>query len=190
GRGQPVNHFQRRKGQLCCEEVPLSELAEEVGTPAYVYSTATLLRHARVFRAALRGLDVLACFAVKSAPNLALLVLLARDGFGFAPRDPRRRRRLPHRLADRLGEAVLRSRGKDAGPGPRASLRRPRHPPARHGRRSRGSLWRWSEAALAEGVRRGARARAAGRRRQGAGRARAGPGGERRRPPDTRAPAQ
>lgn len=78
-----MNHFQRRKGQLCCEEVPLSELAEEVGTPAYVYSTATLLRHARVFRAALRGLDVLACFAVKSAPNLALLVLLARDGFGF-----------------------------------------------------------------------------------------------------------
>src|SRR3989449_5216523 len=83
GWGSPVNHFQRRKGQLCCEEVPLSELAEEVGTPAYVYSTATLLRHARVFRAALRGLDVLACFAVKSAPNLALLALLARDGFGF-----------------------------------------------------------------------------------------------------------
>jgi len=78
-----VNHFQRRRGQLYCEEVPLSELAEEVGTPAYVYSTATLLRHARVFRAALRGLDVLACFAVKSAPNLALLALLAREGFGF-----------------------------------------------------------------------------------------------------------
>jgi len=78
-----VNHFRRRKGQLCCEDVHLSELAEEVGTPAYVYSTATLLRHARVFRAALRGLDVLACFAVKSAPNLALLALLAREGFGF-----------------------------------------------------------------------------------------------------------
>ena len=78
-----MNHFQRRRGQLCCEEVPLSELAEEVGTPVYVYSTATLLRHARVFRSALRGLDVLACFAVKSAPNLALLALLAREGFGF-----------------------------------------------------------------------------------------------------------
>jgi diaminopimelate decarboxylase len=58
-------------------------LAEEVGTPVYVYSTATLLRHARVFRSALRGLDVLVCFAVKSAPNLALLALLAREGFGF-----------------------------------------------------------------------------------------------------------
>jgi diaminopimelate decarboxylase len=78
-----VNHFQRRRGQLCCEQVPLAELAEEVGTPVYVYSTATLLRHARVFRSALRGLNVLACFAVKSAPNLALLALLAREGFGF-----------------------------------------------------------------------------------------------------------
>ncbi len=78
-----MNHFQRRQGELCCEEVPLSELAEEVGTPAYVYSTATLLRHVRVFRSALRGLDLLPCFAVKAAPNLALLALLAREGFGF-----------------------------------------------------------------------------------------------------------
>src|SRR3954465_7983725 len=82
-RGRTVNHFQRRKGELCCEDVPLSEVAAEVGTPAYVYSTATLLRHARVFRSALRGLDALACFAVKSAPNLAILSLLAREGFGF-----------------------------------------------------------------------------------------------------------
>ena len=78
-----MNHFQRRRGQLCCEEVPLSEVAEEVGTPAYVYSTATLLRHVRVFRSALRGLDLLPCFAVKAAPNLALLALLAREGLGF-----------------------------------------------------------------------------------------------------------
>ncbi len=78
-----MNHFQRKRGELCCEDVPLSELAAEVGTPAYVYSQATLLRHARVFRSALRGLDFLACFAVKSAPNLALLKLLAGEGFGF-----------------------------------------------------------------------------------------------------------
>jgi diaminopimelate decarboxylase len=78
-----MNHFQRRRGELYCEEVPLSELAAEVGTPAYVYSTATLLRHARVFRSALRGLDVLACYAVKAAPNLALLSLFAREGYGF-----------------------------------------------------------------------------------------------------------
>src|SRR5579859_1846076 len=78
-----MNHFQRKRGQLYCEDVPLSELAEEVGTPAYVYSQATLLRHARVFRSALRGLDFLACFAVKSAGNLALLALFAKEGYGF-----------------------------------------------------------------------------------------------------------
>jgi diaminopimelate decarboxylase len=78
-----VNHFQRKRGELCCEDVPLAELAEEVGTPAYVYSQATLLRHARVFRSALRGLDALACFAVKSAGNLALLSLFAKEGYGF-----------------------------------------------------------------------------------------------------------
>ena len=78
-----MNHFQRKRGQLCCEDVPLSELAGEVGTPAYVYSQATLLRHARVFKSALRGLDFLACFAVKSAPNLALLKLLSGEGYGF-----------------------------------------------------------------------------------------------------------
>ena len=78
-----MNHFQRKRGQLYCEDVPLAELAEEVGTPAYVYSQATLLRHARVFKSALRGLDFLACFAVKSAPNLALLRLLVAEGYGF-----------------------------------------------------------------------------------------------------------
>ncbi len=78
-----MNHFQRKRGELRCEDVPLAELAEEVGTPAYVYSQATLLRHARVFRSALRGLDVLCCFAVKSSPNLALLRLLAGEGYGF-----------------------------------------------------------------------------------------------------------
>jgi len=78
-----LNHFRRNRGELFCEDVSLAELAEEVGTPAYVYSTATLLRHARVFRAALRGLDFLACYAVKAAGNLALLSLLAREGYGF-----------------------------------------------------------------------------------------------------------
>jgi diaminopimelate decarboxylase len=78
-----VNHFVRRRGELYCEKVPLARIADEVGTPAYVYSTATLLRHARVFRSALRGLDVLPCYAVKAAGNLALLALLAREGYGF-----------------------------------------------------------------------------------------------------------
>jgi diaminopimelate decarboxylase len=78
-----VNHFRRRSGELYCEDVPLARIAREVDTPAYVYSAATLRRHARVFRQALRGLDFLACYAVKAAPNLALLSLLREEGFGF-----------------------------------------------------------------------------------------------------------
>ena len=78
-----MNHFVRRRGELYCERVPLLRIAQRVGTPAYVYSTATLRRHARVFRAALRGLDMLPCYAVKAAGNLAILRLLSDEGFGF-----------------------------------------------------------------------------------------------------------
>ena len=78
-----MNHFIRRRGELFCEEVPLARIARRVGTPTYVYSAATLRRHARVFHGALRGLDFLACYAVKAAGNLALLALLAKEGYGF-----------------------------------------------------------------------------------------------------------
>ena len=78
-----MNHFRRRRGELFCEDVSLDQLAAEVGTPAYVYSSATLRRHARVFKKALRGLDTLVCFAMKACPNLAVLKLLAEEGYGF-----------------------------------------------------------------------------------------------------------
>ena len=48
-----MNHFEVREGELCCEDVKLSDIAREVGTPVYVYSTATLERHLTVFREAL-----------------------------------------------------------------------------------------------------------------------------------------
>jgi diaminopimelate decarboxylase len=50
-----MNHFEARSGALWCEESPLTRLAAEVGTPLYVYSTATLTRHYRAFEAALAG---------------------------------------------------------------------------------------------------------------------------------------
>ena len=78
-----MNHFRRKGGELYCEDVPLAGIAARAGTPAYVYSSATLRRHARVFKAALRGVDALACFALKAAPNLSLLKLLAGEGYGF-----------------------------------------------------------------------------------------------------------
>lgn len=78
-----MDHFAYRNGVLHAEDVPLDLIADEVGTPAYVYSRATLVRHARVFREAL---DVLPrrqiAFAVKSNPNLAVLKLLSSEGFG------------------------------------------------------------------------------------------------------------
>ena len=78
-----MNHFERKRGELHCEEVSLARIAAEVGTPAYVYSTATLRRHARVFKSALEGVDALCCYAVKAAGNLALLSIFREEGYGF-----------------------------------------------------------------------------------------------------------
>ena len=78
-----MDHFQLRDGELYAEDVPLRVIAEQVGTPVYVYSRATLERHARVFREALAGLGrVHLAFAVKANPNLAVLKVLARQGYG------------------------------------------------------------------------------------------------------------
>ena len=78
-----MDHFQLRDGILHAEDVPLPRIAEEVGTPVYVYSRATLVRHARVFRDGLSALDnPQIAFAVKSNPNLAVLRVLANEGYG------------------------------------------------------------------------------------------------------------
>ena len=78
-----MDHFQLRDGVLHAEDVPLTRIAEEVGTPVYVYSRATLKRHARVFREALSALPrVHIAFAIKANPNLAVLNVLSREGFG------------------------------------------------------------------------------------------------------------
>ncbi len=78
-----MDHFQLIDGAMHCENVPLSVIAAEVGTPVYVYSRATLERHARVFAegvAQAGPVDV--AFAVKANPNLAVLGVLARMGCG------------------------------------------------------------------------------------------------------------
>ncbi len=82
-----MDHFALRDGVLHAEDVPLTRIAEEVGTPVYVYSRATLERHAQVFSAALAPLGSgdrapLCAFAVKSNPNLSVLKVLQRQGFG------------------------------------------------------------------------------------------------------------
>ena len=78
-----MDHFNYRNGILHAEGVPLPAIAEAVGTPAYVYSTATLTRHFRVFEEALAGLDHLICYAVKANSNLAVLRLMGSLGAGM-----------------------------------------------------------------------------------------------------------
>jgi len=80
-----MNHFELRDGELYVEGVPLGRIAEAVGTPVYVYSSATLERHFTVMRDALRGVGLgepLIAFAVKANSNVAVLKTLARLGAG------------------------------------------------------------------------------------------------------------
>ena len=78
-----MDHFIYRNGILHAEDVALPDIAAAVGTPFYVYSAATLIRHFRVFDEALEGMDHLVCYAMKANSNLAVLKLLADQGAGM-----------------------------------------------------------------------------------------------------------
>ncbi|MBK0327674.1 diaminopimelate decarboxylase [Rhodobacteraceae bacterium F11138] len=78
-----MDHFLYRNGVLHAEDVPVPEIADAVGTPFYLYSTATLLRHFALFDEALDGLDHLVCYAMKAASNQAILRTLAQAGAGM-----------------------------------------------------------------------------------------------------------
>ncbi len=78
-----MDHFLYRDGQLMAEDVPLARIADEVGTPVYVYSAATLLRHFTLFDDALGKMPHLVCFAMKSLSNIAVLKLLGDAGAGM-----------------------------------------------------------------------------------------------------------
>ena len=78
-----MDHFLYRDGVLCAEDVPVAEIAAAVGTPFYLYSTATLERHYRLFDEALAGMDHLVCYAMKAASNQAILRTLAALGAGM-----------------------------------------------------------------------------------------------------------
>jgi diaminopimelate decarboxylase len=78
-----MHHFHYVDGLLHCEDVPLSLIAERVGTPFYLYSHATLTRHYRAFDEAFGGLDRMICYSAKANSSLALLTLFARMGSGL-----------------------------------------------------------------------------------------------------------
>ncbi|WP_127521031.1 diaminopimelate decarboxylase [Mesorhizobium sp. Z1-4] len=77
-----MNHFEYRNGVLHAEDVPVPDIAAEVGTPFYCYSAATLTRHYTVFSQAFAGLDTMVCYAMKANSNQAVLKLLAGLGAG------------------------------------------------------------------------------------------------------------
>ncbi len=77
-----MNHFEYRDGVLHAESVPVPQIAAAVGTPFYLYSTATLTRHFRVFADAFKALDATVCYALKANSNQAVIATLARLGAG------------------------------------------------------------------------------------------------------------
>src|SRR2546427_8913582 len=68
-----MHYFEYRGGELHCEQVPLQRIADEVGTPAYIYSEQTLQRHVRVFDEAFQGVPHLICYAIKANSNINIL---------------------------------------------------------------------------------------------------------------------
>ncbi len=77
-----MNHFNYRNGELFCEEVALADIARTVGTPCYLYSKRTLLKHFHAFDSGFSDIPHLTCFAVKACSNIAVLHLFAREGGG------------------------------------------------------------------------------------------------------------
>lgn len=78
-----MHYFEYKNGWLHAEEVPIARLAEEVGTPLYIYSHKTLVRHFRVFEEAFSSVPHLICFAMKSNSNIAILRLFSELGGGL-----------------------------------------------------------------------------------------------------------
>ncbi|MGC9022927.1 MAG: diaminopimelate decarboxylase, partial [Dissulfurimicrobium sp.] len=77
-----MDHFVFKNGELYCEDIPVKKIAEEAGTPLYIYSTATLERHFKAFEKALVHRNHIICFAVKANSNIAVLNILGRLGAG------------------------------------------------------------------------------------------------------------
>ncbi len=82
-RGHHMDSFNFRDGQLFCEDISAADLADEVGTPAYVYSKATMLGHYQRMAEAFAELDPVICYSVKSCSNVHVCRLLAEEGSGF-----------------------------------------------------------------------------------------------------------
>lgn len=77
-----MHSFEYRQGELYCEQVPVSRIVKELGTPCYIYSHATLVRHFQVYDRAFAAIPHIIAFAMKANSNLAILRLMAKEGSG------------------------------------------------------------------------------------------------------------
>src|SRR3954454_13712121 len=75
-----MDFFNYKNGELYCEDVPAEKIARDVGTPAYVYSKATLLHHYRQIAEAFAPVNATICYSIKSCGNIHICKLLARQG--------------------------------------------------------------------------------------------------------------
>jgi diaminopimelate decarboxylase len=78
-----MDYFNYKKGTLFAEDVPVATIAEQVGTPVYIYSKTTFLEHLTKTQKAFSGLDTTVCYSVKACGNINILKFIARNGFGF-----------------------------------------------------------------------------------------------------------
>src|SRR5438876_11779832 len=78
-----MDFFNYKNGELYCEDVPVERIAADVGTPAYVYSKATLLHHYRQIADAFKPVNATICYSIKSCGNINILKFLAQEGCGF-----------------------------------------------------------------------------------------------------------
>ncbi|MEK9669709.1 MAG: diaminopimelate decarboxylase [Gammaproteobacteria bacterium] len=78
-----MDHFQYRDGALFAENIPVSDIASQFGTPCFIYSKATLIRHFHAYADSLTDIPHLVCYGMKANSNLAVLQILAREGAGF-----------------------------------------------------------------------------------------------------------
>jgi diaminopimelate decarboxylase len=78
-----MDHFNYRDGELYCEDTPVSEIAQDDGTPIYIYSKQTFLDHYKAISNAFEALDPIVCYSIKSCGNIQILKLLASQGSGM-----------------------------------------------------------------------------------------------------------
>jgi diaminopimelate decarboxylase len=78
-----MDYFQYINGRLFAEDVAVEKMAAEVGTPVYIYSKATFIKHLQKIQQAYSELDTLVCYSVKACGNINILKFMAQAGCGF-----------------------------------------------------------------------------------------------------------